>query len=213
MLWPAPCRSPSSLSVDGQVDTSAYLIAFQPEINVFLFYFAYSNCAAKIARNQFSNSLILSQNCYPLYNMPSNDISRWVRGLTFYFSLCVAVMVALHVSFSYFCLLHTDVDSARYMLSALIQGEFAVVTLVVTLSLVAMQLMAQSYSPRIIETFRRTPDLWILIAIYGFAIFFGLLVLKLIEEANSLINSQSNLEWYVAFSYYFGVFAFVALVP
>ena len=145
--------------------------------------------------------------------MPSNNISRWARRLTFYFSVCVAVMVVLHVSFSYFCFLHTDVDSARYMLSALIQGEFAVVTLVVTLSLVAMQLMAQSYSPRIIETFRRTPDLWILITIYGFAIFSGLLVLKLIEKANPLINNLSNLEWYVTFSYYFGVFAFIALVP
>jgi hypothetical protein len=145
--------------------------------------------------------------------MQSNDISRWARGLIIYFSLFIAVMVALHVSFSYFSFLHTDVDSARDMLSTLIQGEFTVVTLVITLSLVAVQLMAQSYSPRVIETFRRTPDLWILIVIYGFAIFSGLLELKLIEKVNPLINNLSNLEWYVTFSYYFGVFAFVALVP
>ncbi len=145
--------------------------------------------------------------------MPSNNISRWMHGLIFYFSLFIALMAALHATFSYFNFLHTDVDSARDMLGAIIQGEFTVVTLVVTLSLVAMQLMAESYSPRIIETFSRTPDLWILIAIYGFAIFSGLLVLKLIEKANPLINNLSNLEWYVAFSYYFGVFAFVALVP
>lgn len=104
-------------------------------------------------------------------------------------------------------------DSARYMLSALIQGEFAVMALVVTLSIVAVQLAAQSYSARVIEVFRRTPDLWILILIYGFSIFYGLVVLKLIEKANPLLNNLSNLEMHIAFSYYLGVFAFVALVP
>ena len=36
----------------------------------------------------------------------------------------------MHVVFSYFDFLHTDVDSARYMLSTLIQSEVAIVTLV-----------------------------------------------------------------------------------
>ena len=85
--------------------------------------------------------------------------------------------------------------------------------LVVTLSLVAVQLAAQSYSARVIEVFRRAPDLWILILIYGIANYYGLGVLKLIEKANPALNSLSNLEVYVAISYYLGVFAFVALVP
>lgn len=138
---------------------------------------------------------------------------KWWNRVTLYLTLCLVIITVLQIVFSYRNFLHTDVDSARYMLSALIQGEFAVVTLVVTLSLIAMQLMAQTYSPRIIERFKRMPDLWILIVIYGFAIFSGLLVLKLIEKMCPLINSQSNIECYVALSYYFGVFAFVALVP
>jgi hypothetical protein len=97
------------------------------------------------------------------------------------------------------------------MLSALIQSEAAIVALVVTLSLVAVQLAAQSYSARVIEVFRRTPDLWILMGIYGVAIFYGLGVLKMIE--NPLDGRLSNLEGNIAFSYYLGVFAFVALVP
>lgn len=97
------------------------------------------------------------------------------------------------------------------MLSALIQSEAAIVALVVTLSLVAVQLAAQSYSARVIEVFRRTPDLWILMGIYGIAIFYGLGVLKLIE--NPLVGRLSNLEGQIAFSYYLGIFAFVALVP
>ncbi len=143
----------------------------------------------------------------------SNEISLWARRLALYICLGAFIIVISHIAFSYFNLLHTDVDSARYMLSALVQSEAAIVALVVTLSLVAVQLAAQSYSARVIEVFRRTPDLWILMGIYGVAIFYGLGVLKLIERANPQVNSLSNLEGQVAFSYYLGVFAFVALVP
>jgi hypothetical protein len=99
------------------------------------------------------------------------------------------------------------------MLSALIQSEAAIVAIVVTLSLVVVQLAAQSYSVRVIEVFRRRPDFWILIGIYGIAIFYGLGVLKLIDKADPALNGLSNLEGEVAFSYYFGVFAYAALVP
>src|SRR3990172_2058972 len=83
------------------------------------------------------------------------------------------------------------------MLSALVQSEAAIVALVVTLSLVAVQLAASSYSARIVEIFKKTPDLWILIGIYGIAIFYGLGVLKLIEQANLNMNRLSNLEKYI----------------
>jgi hypothetical protein len=140
-----------------------------------------------------------------------NDTSLWARRLALYFIIYVGVIVIMHVVFSYSGFLHTDVDSARYMLSALIQSEAAIVALVVTLSLVAVQLAAQSYSARVIEVFRKTPDLWILMGIYGIAIFYGLGVLKMIE--NPLMGRRSNLEAQVSFAYYLGVFAFVALVP
>ena len=138
---------------------------------------------------------------------------KWLNRLALYSSLGAVIIVVLHIVFAYFGFLHTDVDSARYMLSALVQGEAAIVALVVTLSLVAVQLAAQSYSARVIEVFRRTPDLWILMGIYGVAIFYGLGVLKMIEKAEPQVNSLSNLEGHIAFSYYLGVFAFVALAP
>ncbi len=136
---------------------------------------------------------------------------KWLNRLTLYSSLCAVIIGVSHIVFSYFGFFHTDVDSARYMLSALIQSEAAIVALVVTLSLVAVQLAAQSYSARVIEVFRRTPDLWILMGIYGIAIFYGLGVLKMIE--NPQVGRVSNLEGHIAFSYYLGVFAFAALVP
>ncbi len=74
----------------------------------------------------------------------SDEINLWARRLALYSSLGATVIIVSHIAFSYFNLLHTDVDSARYMLSALVQGEAAIVALVVTLSLVAVQLAAQS---------------------------------------------------------------------
>ncbi len=144
-------------------------------------------------------------------------LKNWLYGIAFYFIPFIIGYLAFRSILSG-NVLHTDVDSARYMLSALVQSEAAIVALVVTLSLVAVQLAASSYSARVIEVFRRTPDLWILMGIYGIAIFYGLGVLKLIEKANpQLCNTdficQSNLQWHIAFSYYLGVFAFVALVP
>jgi uncharacterized membrane protein len=91
---------------------------------------------------------------FPWLNEP-----KWLNRLTLYFVLGAVTITALHIVFSYSGFLHTDVDSARYMLSALVQSEAAIVALVVTLSLVAVQLAAQSYSARVIEVFRRTPDL------------------------------------------------------
>ncbi len=147
-------------------------------------------------KSLFKNALLINSKIVRWLSEP-----RWLNRFTFYFILFAIFFTIFHYIFSYFCFLHKNVDSARYMLSALIQGEFAVVALVVTLSLVAVQLAAQSYSTRIIETFRRTPDLWILIGIYGIAIFLGLLVLKLIENANPYMNNLSNLEEWVVFSY------------
>ena len=146
-----------------------------------------------------------------------NDISLWARRLALYFSIYVLI-IGSHLFFKRFDWWHTNVDSARYMLSALVQGEAAIVALVVTLSLVAVQLAAQSYSARVIEVFRKAPDLWILMAIYGVAIFYGLGVLKLIETVNPQLCTEeyicfSNLESYISFAYYFGIFAFMALVP
>lgn len=147
----------------------------------------------------------------------SNEYKVWVRRLFFYFAIYIAVVLISHFVFLKFNLLHTDVDSARYMLSALIQSEAAIIAIVVTMSLVATQLATTSYSVRAIDIFRKAPDLWILLLIYGFVLFWGLGVLKLIEKANPSCASdlicQSNLQGHIAITYSLGIFAFVALAP
>ena len=45
-------------------------------------------------------------------------------------------------------------NSARYLLSALVQSLAAIIAIVVTMTLVAVQLTASAYSPRVIDIFK-----------------------------------------------------------
>jgi len=95
----------------------------------------------------------------------------WIARL-FVYSTCLAVVVLVCFSlFRYFNLFHTDVTSARYMLSALVQSQAAIVAIVITLTLIAVQLTASAYSPRVIDIFKKNPDMWILLGCYGVSIF------------------------------------------
>lgn len=60
-----------------------------------------------------------------------------------------------------------NVEDARYLLSALIQSLAAILTIVVTVTLVAVQMAAQAYTPRIIESFKRNIFFWMIIVLYG----------------------------------------------
>lgn len=127
---------------------------------------------------------------------------KWAHRLSLYFAFYV-VIISLHLYFKRFDWWHTDVDRFRALLGALITSEAAILAIVVSLSLVAVQLAASSYSARVIEVFRKAPDLWILIGVYGAAMFYGLWAL----------NQTNSLEAHIVFSYYLGIFAFVALGP
>ena len=106
--------------------------------------------------------------------------------------------------------LQTYPDSARYMLSTIVQSEAAIFALIVSLSLVAVQLSASSFSARIIEIFKKTPDVWTLILIYIFLIIYGVAILKLIEPNEKII---SDFEYYILLDYRLSVFALLALIP
>lgn len=135
--------------------------------------------------------------------------NHWLSVSIIYLSIFIGVSIISFLFFNQFKLFYTDVDSARYVLSSLVQSEATILAIVVTLSLVAVQLASAS-SSKIIDIFKRTPDLWILIIIYIFAIAYCITLLKLILNTQSRI---SNLESYILFAYYISMFAFVALIP
>jgi hypothetical protein len=62
-------------------------------------------------------------------------------------------------------------DNARSILCTLVGCEAAIVAIVVSLTLIAIELTASEYSPRVIDISLRNLDMWILLSIYGISIF------------------------------------------
>lgn len=103
-------------------------------------------------------------------------------------------------------------NSARYMLSALVQSEAAILAIVITLSIVAVQQTASSYSPRVIDIFKKNPDFWILTLSYIIAIIYGLGVLGQIKGGDKEIISSDYI-FQIEMSYFLGIFVLFSLIP
>lgn len=65
-------------------------------------------------------------------------------------------------------LFNGSADSARYLLSALAQSQAAIVAIVITLTLIAVQLASQVYSPRVMDLFLKGWQFWFLVSIHVF---------------------------------------------
>jgi hypothetical protein len=152
----------------------------------------------------------------------------WPNRIFFYFCLFSSILIILMIILCFFAVLNIDLtpfdtsqyaadelhkigfyDNERYLLSALVQSLAATIALVITLSLVAVQLAAQSYSSRVIEVYKKNPDMWILLCIYIFTIFYGLGLTKII----GLGILGNYMEGAIFVAYFMGFFAFVCLVP
>jgi hypothetical protein len=147
----------------------------------------------------------------------------WITRPFWYFALLVVVLGVCHWAFNYFDLCHTDADSARYLLSAMVQAQAAIIAIVITLTLIAVQLTASAYSPRVIRVFRNNPDMWLLLGFYGISMLYGLVVLKMVVGVAGEIVSQDvfwvlgyvpmSFECCVSVAYWLGAFTLVALFP
>ncbi|WP_407283049.1 DUF2254 family protein [Methanolobus sp. WCC1] len=152
----------------------------------------------------------------------------WPNRIFFYFCILSSTLIIFMIIFCFFAALKVTFipynspqyntiqlndmgffDNERYLLSALVQSLAATIALVITLSLVAVQLAAQSYSARVIDVYKRNPDMWILLCIYIFTIFYGLGLTKII----GLGILGNYMEGAIFIAYLMGFFAFVCLVP
>lgn len=116
----------------------------------------------------------------------------------------------------------TDPDSAKSLISTIIQSEAAILAIVVTLSLVAVQQTASSYSTKVIEIFKNinsNPDFYLLISIYLTSIIYEMWVLKQINtdsygKIESLKYSLfSSFEAHIWICYALGTFSLISLIP
>jgi uncharacterized membrane protein len=146
-----------------------------------------------------------------------------IACLLIYGGLFVVVITVGYIVFTQFNLFQTEPNSARYMLSALVQCQAAIVAIVITLTLIAVQITASAYSPRVVDAFRNNRDMRILLGSYAISIFYGLIVLKLIKGIEGeVLNQRVTLpfyhnsipfEYFVSFALWLGAFSFAALFP
>lgn len=165
------------------------------------------------------------------------EITKWLKGLFsnpryVVVAVCVLLfLVAMYYSFTCANFFPIEAANARYMLSALAQSQAAIIALVITLSLVAVQVTASAYSPHLIRLFRRNHAMWILLGSYALSICWSLLVLQLLKTEPRVMNlhmanqysiyivNQSSIwhfipisfEHLVLFSFWLGVGTFIAL--
>ena len=104
-----------------------------------------------------------------------------------------------------------DTDSARNMISTLVQSEAAIMAIVVSLSLVAVQLAASVYSIRIIKIFKRMSLYWFLIYYYILWMGYGLWVIIGIRKADLGSDVLAFLRADIYFSYFLGIYALILL--
>lgn len=151
------------------------------------------------------------------------DRKLWAKRLFVYFVVLWFVLFLCTHLFNCFNLYQTDVNSARYMLSAMVQAQAAVIVIVMTLTFIAVQLTASIYSPRMINLLKKNPDMWILLGVYVVSISYGFIILKMVEGMEGDTVNQDIIwsfgrvslssEFFVSFAYWLEIFTLVALFP
>lgn len=82
----------------------------------------------------------------------------------------------------------TNVNSARYLLSSLIQAEAAIIAIVISLTLVAMQMVATSYSPRVIRIFSSGNQMYVILQFYIISIALSAIFLQMLQGETGPIS-------------------------
>jgi uncharacterized membrane protein len=87
-------------------------------------------------------------------------------------------------------LFNGSADSARYLLSAVAQSQAAIVAIVSTLTLIAVQLASQTYSPRLMDLFLKGWQFWSLLFIFGISIMYDVVFLSMIppQSPDAVLN-------------------------
>jgi len=120
------------------------------------------------------------------------DLLPRYLGVIFFLVLLFSFVVLCYANYYR---VQTNTESARYMLSALVQSQAAIIAIVISLTLITVQLTASAYSIRVINIFKRSFGWQALFVFYGISIFYGLLVLKMIKGANDFSHELSSITY------------------
>jgi len=141
------------------------------------------------------------------------SLTHLPKRLRIYFSI-FAIFIVISALFLYLfspLFAYTQLDSAKFILTALVESEATIIALVVTLSLIVIQLTASSYSTRVIDIFKESPVIWVVMGSYILAIVYNLTILKFMDTLYS--SNIFNFEIGIWTAYFLAIFAFGVLVP
>lgn len=124
------------------------------------------------------------------------------------YAILLFVIVYIYTFFDYIFPIYSVSLDKESLIISLLQVEASSLALVITLSLIAVQLAATSYSPRVIDIFKRFPDIRIILSIYFLSIVYDLAVIFALDI---IIKSEQGILIYMAI--FFSIYAFVILAP
>lgn len=102
------------------------------------------------------------------------------NNLWFAIIFSIFLFVNCLILLGFYGLYQGSADSARYFFSTLAQSQAAIVAIVITLTLVAVQLSSQTYTPRVMDLFLKSKMFWALLSFYGISIIYDVAVLAII---------------------------------
>jgi len=137
----------------------------------------------------------------------------WYFWLITYFIFAItAIFLAFVFSNFFFSVLNRiDVNSARYLLSSLIQSQAAIIAIVITLTLIAVQTTSTQYSPRVTKIYSQSPHMVLLLVSYILSITFGAVLLQLFEGIEGPIHPLYA--FFTSLSLWLAIVLAVALIP
>jgi hypothetical protein len=91
------------------------------------------------------------------------------------------------------------------------QSEAAIIAIVISLTLVAIQLVASSYSPRVVRIFSSGSQMYVILQFYIISIAYSAILLQVLPGDSGPISP--SLTFLVSFSLWFAIFLMAALVP
>lgn len=145
------------------------------------------------------------------------QILNWIFTIIIYLVTFVVTILLIFIVDHYTQFFNfngiSNSNSSRYLLSSLIQSQAAILAIVITVTLIAVQLASSSYSPRVIKIFKNNPDFYILFLLYGLSIFSMSGILKIIPEENVIFETQDTLHTKINFALVISFFTFTMLVP
>lgn len=135
----------------------------------------------------------------------------WIYWTLYYISFIFIALFCAVIFVNYLNPNHTDVNSARYLLSSLIQSEAAIIAIVITLTLVAVQLTASAYTPRVANNFASSPHMYLILGIYIISIAYSAILLQLLNGNEGIVIE--DMEFLISLAYWLTIILAIALIP